>query len=248
MSLPYKRALIIGGSRGVGRCLALDLTNKGLQVFVTARGEADLKSLEKRNPAIKTIIADASSDGTATTLLSDIKPDLVILAGGYQPKMGPVHEMDWVEFSSTWNIDTKIAFEFTKAALEHPLSPGSAIVSFSSGAAIGGSPLSGGYAGAKRMQHYLVNYGQREADRFGLDIQFLCMIPKQLIAGTEIGVAASTAYAQSAGIDAEQFMSQWEAPLTTDGTSRHVIDLLHKSVDNTDRVFAITGTGIEAMT
>jgi len=56
-----------------------------------------------------------------------------------------------------------MAFEFAKAALNLPLAQGAAFVSFSSGASLAGLPLSGGYAGAKRMQHFLVNYGPREA-------------------------------------------------------------------------------------
>lgn len=45
--------------------------------------------------------------------------------------------------------DTQAAFHLIKTALTMPLSSGSAVVLVSSGAAIDGSPLSGGYAGAK---------------------------------------------------------------------------------------------------
>ena len=55
--------------------------------------------------------------------------------------MAALQELDWSEFSATWNSDTKIVFEFTKAALTLPLASGSTVVSFSSGASLGGSPL-----------------------------------------------------------------------------------------------------------
>ena len=39
-------------------------------------------------------------------------------------------------------------FNWTREALLLPLQPGSAVIAFSGGAAVNGSPLSGGYAGA----------------------------------------------------------------------------------------------------
>lgn len=247
MSFDYQRALVIGGSSGVGRELTLDLAKKGVRTVVAARGKDGLARLKATDSNIKTVTVDAATDGAAQKLLSEFKPDLLALVGGQRPKMAPVHEMDWKEFSAIWNSDTKIAFEFTKAALTLPLAAGATIVSFSSGAALGGSPLSGGYAGAKRMQHFLVNYGQREADRLGLGLRFMCIIPKQLIAGTEIGKAASAAYAESAGIDVEKFMGQWEKPLTAKVASTHLIDLLGRKPEGDAKAFAITGAGTEAM-
>lgn len=247
MSIKYKNALIIGGSSGVGRELALDLAAKDVRTVVVGRDNDRLAELKTIEAKIETVAIDAAADGVAQQLLSDIAPDLLVLVGGQNPKMAPVHEMDWDEFSATWNNDTKLAFEFTKAALNLPLPAGSTIVSFSSGAALGGSPLSGGYAGAKRMQHFLVNYGQREASRLELDIRFMCIIPKQLIAGTDIGSQASSAYAESAGINVEKFMGQWETPLTAKIASTYLVDLLASKPEGDTNAYAITGTSLEAM-
>lgn len=51
-----------------------------------------------------------------------------------------------------WEIDTKMAFLFCREALKSPLAPGSVVAIIFSGAGSGGSPISGGYAGAKRVQ------------------------------------------------------------------------------------------------
>jgi len=247
MSKQYENALVIGGSAGVGREIALKLAENGVSTTVAARGAEGLARLKADAPAVETVAIDAAADGAAAKLLARHSPDLVILAGGHRPKMAALQELSWDEFSAAWNCDTRIAFEFTKAALTLPLSPGATIVSFSSGAALGGSPLSGGYAGAKRMQHFLVSYGQREADRQGLGLEFLAIIPKQLIAGTEIGTMASAAYAEAAGVPAEKFMQQWDTPLTAEVAGGHVIDLLGRAPDGEARTFAITGGGIEKM-
>ena len=50
------------------------------------------------------------------------------------------------------------------------------VVSLSSGAALGGSPLSGGYAGAKATQRFITAYAQEEATRAGLGITFTAVV------------------------------------------------------------------------
>ncbi len=247
MSIDYQCALIIGGSSGVGRELAVSLASKGVRTIAVGRNEDRLGRLKAEHSGIETVAMDAGQDGVAEKLLDEFAPDLLVLVGGERPKMAPVNEMDWKEFSATWNNDTKVAFEFTKAAINLPLPEGATFISFSSGAALGGSPLSGGYAGAKRMQHFLVNYGQREAERLGLGLRFMCVIPKQLMAGTDIGAQASSAYAQAAGIEVEKFMGQWEKPLSAEVASAHIIDLLDNKPENGSSAFAITGTSVEAL-
>jgi len=247
MTLKYKTALIIGGSRGVGHDLSVKLSNLGVKTTAVARNKTDLNNLKSEAPSIDIIAQDATEDGVAEKLISEVSPDLLMLVGGYLPKMQPMTDMNWQEFSATWNTDTKIAFEFTKAALLHPMPMGSAIVSFASGAALFGSPLSGGYAGAKRMQHYISNYGKREADLRELGLNFYTIYPKQLIAGTDIGNDASLAYATANSIPQEKFMKQWDQPLTPDLISENVINLLSDDTGDNCGTYAITGTNMEAL-
>jgi hypothetical protein len=56
--------------------------------------------------------------------------------------MAPVHEQTWETFSRNWHADTRHVFTWTRAALREPLAPGSVVVAMSSGAALGGPPLS----------------------------------------------------------------------------------------------------------
>jgi hypothetical protein len=51
-----------------------------------------------------------------------------------------------------------LAFNFCKAALLRPLPAGALVVLISSGAALAGSPISGGYAGAKRTQIFIKRF------------------------------------------------------------------------------------------
>ncbi|MEX0343797.1 MAG: SDR family NAD(P)-dependent oxidoreductase [Rhizobiaceae bacterium] len=246
MSTIHKKALVIGSSKGVGRALAIGLANAGVETVAVARNEAGLNALKAKAPSVKTIASDAAADGASSKLLDEVQPDLLILAGGNQPAMKPLSQQSWNEFSATWNADTKIAFEFTRAALNGAMPDGGTVVSFASGAAIGGSPLSGGYAGAKRMQHYVSNYANWEAGRRGLDLTFITIYPKQLVTGTEIAKDASSAYADAASISAEKFMSQWEKPLTVDVIASSVIELLADSGQKS-QTYGISGAGLEVM-
>lgn len=184
-----------------------------MPVTAVARTASDLEALAKEAPGVTPHVADAAS-GIAEALIANIKPDLIVLAGGAKPRMGPFFQQDWDSFSTNWNADTKATFEFLKAAIEVPMTPGGVIVTLSSGAAISGSSLSGGYAGAKRIQYYLSNYASFEADRRNLSLRCYTLYPQQFITGTEIADTASQAYAELTDVTQEEFMAQWEKPLT----------------------------------
>lgn len=247
MTFTYRTALIVGGSRGVGRDIARKLADRGVRTVVVARGDEDLSTLRAETATIETIARDAAADGAAEALIARVSPDLLVLAGGHLPKMKSITELTWGEFSANWNSDTKIAFAFTTAALAAPMSEGSAVVSFSSGAAVGGSPLSGGYSGAKKMQHFISNYGQWEADRRGLGLDFVTIYPRQLIEGSDIAKDASSAYAAARSVTPEEYMKQWEKPLTAGLIGDRVIDLLAGGRGSYAGAYAVTGTGMEQL-
>ena len=83
----------------------------------------------------------------------------------------------------------------------------------SSGAAVNGSPLSGGYAGAKRMLWIMAQYANGIARQKGLGIRFQAIVPQQIIGGTGVGEEAAGAYARSMGIETAAFLARFGAPL-----------------------------------
>lgn len=247
MTSKYKSALIVGGSRGVGRELALRLEGQGVSAHVVARTGSDLDALQKQNSEISVDQGDASEPGFAKQILAKVRPDLLIITAGATPKMVSFQTQNWDEFSSAWNLDVKVSFEFLSAALTGLMAKKSTIVNFSSGAGLAGSRLSGGYAGAKRMQHFMTEYAQREADDLALDLRFWSVIPKQLIKGTEKGHEAATAYASAVGKPLDAFWDQWEEPLTAERVAVHVMDLLEREDALSGSSFAVTGQGIAAL-
>ena len=89
-------------------------------------------------------------------------------------------------------------FNWTREALLAPLAPGSTVITLSSGAALRGSPLSGGYAGAKAAIRFLTAYAAEESARAGLGIRFVSLLP-QLTPATALGAVFATAYAARQG-------------------------------------------------
>ena len=176
-------------------------------------------------------------------MLRTVQPDLVVLTAGATPKMAAFHRMSWAEFSAAWNTDVKIAYNFLTAALTVPMKPGAKIANFSSGAGLSGSRLSGGYAGAKRMQHFLTDYARQEAEQSNLDLRFVSIIPKQLVQGTEKGNAAAAAYAALSGVPLDRLWAQWDAPLTAAALASHVAEVLLNPGRWPGHTYAITGHG-----
>ncbi len=164
-ALRGKTAIVTGASSGVGKATVKALVSEGARVIGVARGEAGLAALRTEMPqGLDTVRADSSEPGLAERLLRETRPDLIVVVGGVRPKMAPIDEQSWEEFSETWNSDMKTAFHFCKGAVALPLRPGSTVVLVSSGAASNGSHLSGGYAGAKRMQWWLAGYAKAAWD------------------------------------------------------------------------------------
>jgi NAD(P)-dependent dehydrogenase (short-subunit alcohol dehydrogenase family) len=248
MASNQKVALVIGASSGVGKETARALISKGLRVVGVARNAEGLLALKADlGENLETFAGDASRPETAERLLREFRPDLVVLAGGITPRMGRLDELTWEDFTEAWNVDLKAAFHFVQGALRLPLASGSTVALLSSGAAINGSHLSGGYAGAKRMQWMMADYAQKVSDSKQLGIRFLAVLPKQLIEGTKIAAIASTTYGALQGISSAAYMKQFDVPLTSEKVADAVVNGFTGAFAPGVTAIGVTGTGAEPL-
>ncbi|MDX1475693.1 MAG: SDR family oxidoreductase [Reinekea sp.] len=243
MTYKSHTVLIVGATRGTGAALVKEMLAANHRVIAVGRTQASVEASELAEPKAIWISADSSHEGVAEQLLGQYEPDVVVLVGGAQPTVAPFQNMSWLQFSQTWENDTKMSFEWSKALLHAATDKPRLLISFSSGASLNGSPLSGGYAGAKRMQTFLAGYAQREANLMQRNLRFLSVIPTQLIEGTAIASQASQAYAQASGKTADQFMSQWPQPLTPERCAQAVVELIQEQPKE-GVVFTISGSGL----
>jgi len=248
MHLEGTTAAVIGASSGVGKAVARALVAAGARVTAVARAAEGLAALRSElGPRLEASQADATHASTAQKLLGELRPDFVVLTAGVRPQMGAVDELDWETFSQAWSLDTRAAFHLVQAALRVPLRPGSVVVIVSSGAAINGSYLSGGYAGAKRMQWLLANYAQKVADEKKLGIRFLAVLPKQLIEGTAIASLASEGYGKVLAIPPADYMKRFDVPLDCDKVAAAIVSGLRGELAPNLTAVAVTGTSVEPL-
>jgi NAD(P)-dependent dehydrogenase (short-subunit alcohol dehydrogenase family) len=238
--------VVIGGSRGVGRRIVEAGIRNGARVLAVARQEGPLRQLAQEVPGAEVLALDATEEGAPSKVFDALQPDILVLGAGAFPPVAPLHEQSWQEFAVNWESDVKIAFRFCKAALSRPLPAGASVVVISSGAALAGSPLSGGYAGAKRTQIFMANYSQKESDRLGLGLRFMALAPR-IIPDTELGKHAVAGYARYLGISAADFIQGMSAPPTSCNVATAVIELLVNPDRSLGDVFIVSGKGLEAV-
>jgi NAD(P)-dependent dehydrogenase (short-subunit alcohol dehydrogenase family) len=217
--------VVTGGSRGLGLGLVEALVEQGARVTVVARDTSRLDALRRRL-GVSTFAADIIDTAAARTILADVGARVVALNAGAVPPMGPMHELSWEAFTAPWDTDVRGGLAWIQAALQLPLAPDSRVLVGSSGAAQNGSPLSGGYAGAKRMLWIMANYANGISRDKRLGILFQAIVPQQMVSGTGVGDAGSAAYARRLGISPEEFLARFGAPLPPRQFGDHLVRVL----------------------
>jgi NAD(P)-dependent dehydrogenase (short-subunit alcohol dehydrogenase family) len=247
MSLKDKTIVVTGGSRGLGLGLVEALVDQGARVTVVARDENALAGVEQKL-GVAVAPADVTDEAAARRILAEVRPDILVLNAGATPPMGRLDQLSWADFTAPWETDVKAGLYWIQAALNLPLAPGSRVLVGSSGAAENGSPLSGGYAGAKRMLWLMAKYANGVARQKGLGIRFQAIVPQQIIGGTGVGDNASRVYAQAAGLDREAFLARFGAPLPPRKFGDHLVALLDDPQYATGVAFGLKGdTGITVL-
>jgi NAD(P)-dependent dehydrogenase (short-subunit alcohol dehydrogenase family) len=245
LSLTGKNVVVIGASRGVGRRVVEAASRSGARLLAVARQAQALRHLAREAPGTEILSLDATAEDAPAKVFEILKPDVLVVCAGAFPPAAPLHQLSWQEFAVNWETDVKIAFHFCKAALARPLPAGTSIILIASGAALAGSPNSGGYAGAKRTQIFIANYGQKESDRLGLGLRFTALAPR-MMPDTELGKHAVAGYARYLGISATDFVRSMAAPPTSADVASAVIELAADPERATGKVFVVSGKGLEA--
>lgn len=239
--------VVVGASRGLGRGIASALASADIPVVAVARSAAGLADLADEAPGIRTEVADATDPALAGVLLDRYDPQALILVAGATPLMRPLHHQTWETFSGNWHADVRITFNWIRESLLKPLRPGSLVVVISSGAALGaGSPLSGGYAGAKATQRFITNYAREESDRANLGITFTAVFP-QLTPMTELGRPAVQAYAARAGQSEQAYLRQLGEPLTPQGAGGVVVGLVRADAGDIAPEYLLSAAGLQPL-
>jgi NAD(P)-dependent dehydrogenase (short-subunit alcohol dehydrogenase family) len=240
-------ALVTGASRGFGRSIATALIGAGAQVVGVARDGSPLEELRAElGGSFTAVSADAADPVVAGALIDKYRPGVLVLNAGAAPVLRPIHHQTWQTFNSNWDVDVQHVFHWTREALLSPLTPGSVVVTMSSGAALRGSPLSGGYAGAKAAIRWLTAYAAEESAREKLGIRFVSVLP-QLTPATALGSAAVAAYAARQGADAAAYTDALGPALGAERVGQAITDLVTGTGYDQD-AYLLTAAGLRPLT
>ncbi len=229
--LSGRTTVVVGASRGLGRGIATAFAEAGAPVVAVARTGAALAELD---------------EGVAWNLLDQYDPEVLILVAGANPVMRPLQHQTWETFSVNWHTDVKIAFNWLREALLKPLSPGSRVVVVSSGAAINGSPASGGYAGSKATQRFIAGYAHEESHRAGLDITVTAVMPRMTPLG-DVGKRGVRAYAARSGQTEQEYLKQLGEPLSPEKAGSALVDLIRADPATTAPGYLLTAAGLQKL-
>jgi NAD(P)-dependent dehydrogenase (short-subunit alcohol dehydrogenase family) len=239
-------ALVTGASRGFGRGIATALSGAGAHVIGVARDRAALEELRAElGESFTAVTADATDPMIAGALIDTYRPSVLVLNAGATPLPRPIQHQTWETFSRNWEVDVAHVFNWTREALLTPLAPGSTVVTLSSGAALFGSPLSGGYAGAKAAIRFLTAYAAEESGREKLGIRFVSLLP-QLTPETALGAVFAAAYAARQGADAAASRRGPGQALTPENAGQAVIDLVTGDAHDQD-AYLLTSAGLRSL-
>jgi NAD(P)-dependent dehydrogenase (short-subunit alcohol dehydrogenase family) len=242
--LHNKNVVVIGASRGLGRTIVAAVYAQGARVLAVARKAEPLKQLAAEFPGVQILALDGTSEGAPAKVFETLAPDVLVVCAGAIAHMAPLVEQTWEQFSRNWNSDVKLSLLFSQAALTTPLPAGATVILMSSGAAMGDSPLSGGYAGAKRMQMFLAKYAQKESDRLHLGLWFLALVPGGMMPETDLGKVAVEAYASSLGLSPADFIKTMRARPTPEDVARAVVECASDPQEKAGKALLVSSAGV----
>jgi NAD(P)-dependent dehydrogenase (short-subunit alcohol dehydrogenase family) len=244
--LSGRTTIVVGASRGLGRGIAYAFAEADAPVVAVARTGPPLAELAASSANILPEVADAADEAVAWSMLDRYEPEVLVIVAGANPVMRPLQHQTWETFSANWHADVKITFTWLREALLKPLSPGSRVVVVSSGAAINGSPASGGYAGAKATQRFVAAYAQDESRRTGLGLAVTAVMPRMTPLG-EVGRRGVRAYAARGGQSEAAFLERLGEPLTPRMAGSALVGLVREDPATSAPGYVLTAAGLEKL-
>ena len=94
------------------------------------------------------------------------------------------------------------------------------------------------------MQMFLAAHCQKEADRLGLDLRFMALVPMRIMAGTGVGQGGIDGISAYLGISPSDFLASMTDVQTPADVGRAVVALADGKLSGVS--FAVSGSGLAA--
>jgi ketoreductase len=215
MRLQDKTAFITGGSRGIGRAIALTYAREGADVAICARDESDLAAVADEVKKLGRrcwfrrcdVTVKEEAIVTVESALKQLdKIDILVnnAGGGAVPDYRTFLEMDDECWFNNINVHLNAVWYFTKALLPHMVEhQDGRIINIASVGGLMGMPKLGAYAAAK---HGVIGFTRTlalEVGRYGITCNAIC--PGATRSGWTISPAGIGKLAEKSGMDIAAF-------------------------------------------
>ena len=186
---PRKVVIVTGGSRGLGKAMAISLAEAGADICIASRTQtqlesaaAEIKAACGREPLIVRTNVQSREDCDALiekTVAHFGRLDVMLNNAGIGDRRGAgnrIQDLEDADWHDTIEVNLHSTFYCSRAAVRHFLKAGGGnIVNVASGTALRSAPQSLGYAAAKAGVISLTK--SLAAQVIGEDIRVNCIIP-----------------------------------------------------------------------
>lgn len=230
MNLTGKRALVTGGTKGIGAAIAIDLAKQGCDVAINGRSDdesaaAVRQAISAAGRKCITLVGDVARPDEVERIVRETEAGLggldvlVHSAGG--PSYGTIDECSPEQWKSTFDVHVHAAYFLCRRVLPIMRKAGEGVVILvSSVAGIRGVPNAIAYATAKgAILHFTRVLARDEADH---NIRVNCVVP---------GIIR-TRFHDSMTPEAKAHNLAVRIPLHREGTSEHVAEAVRVLVTN----------------
>jgi NAD(P)-dependent dehydrogenase (short-subunit alcohol dehydrogenase family) len=230
MNLTSKRALITGGTKGIGAAIAIDLARQGCDVVINGRNDDEAAAAVRQSVAATgrrclSVFGDVARPDEVDRLVREAESAfggldiLVHSAGG--PQFGTIDDISPEQWKSAFDIHVHAAYFLCRRALPLLRKAGeSAIVLVSSVAGIRGCPNAIAYGTAKAaVLHFTRMLARDEADN---NVRVNCVAP---------GIIR-TRFHENMTAEAKAHNLAVRIPLHREGTSEQVAEAVRTLISN----------------
>lgn len=174
-----RRAVVVGGSRGIGQAVVIRLASDGFQVLATGRDAGSLDRLQHdlatRGLNISTLVADATDQDATRRLAEEAGPTDTLVVNAGASTAAPLERTELASWEHLLRVNATGPFLALRAFIPGMTAAGfGRVVVIASTSALSGSPYISAYAASKHAALGLVRSVATEVAGSGVTVNAVC--------------------------------------------------------------------------